>query len=80
MTTQAQGVYNLLMAVVAIALLAFVVVLVASRQTVYKVLGILLLILVLFWLGNAKGEQAITSGLDWAVSTFGNWAKKGSAA
>jgi hypothetical protein len=78
MNEPAKNAYNILLAIVALALLAFVIVLLSARQTTYKVLGILLLILLLFWLGEEKGEQAIIGGMDWAVSTFGKWVKKGS--
>ncbi len=78
MNAAAQNAYNILLAVVVLALLAFVVVLLSARQTAYKIVGILLLILILFWLGEEKGEQAIMAGMDWAVNTFGNWVKKGS--
>jgi uncharacterized membrane protein len=77
MDTAEQIAYDVVIAGVAIAIVAFVVKLLTMPGTAYKVAGLLLLILILWWLLLKNGEAVILGGLQYADQALTNWAKGG---
>lgn len=77
MSTAEKSVYMIVVAGISVALIAFVIKLLTMSKTAYRVAGILLLILMIFWLADKNGESVILGGLTYAENAFGNWAKRG---
>jgi hypothetical protein len=79
MDTAERIAYDVVIAAVAVAVIAFVIKLLTMPGTAYKVAGLLLLILILWWLLAKNGEAVILGGLQYADEAFANWAKGGKA-
>ena len=73
MSTAEKSVYTVLIAIAALATVALTIRLVTLKSTGAKVAGILLLILLILWMGQSRGEAAIVGGIDYIGAKLSRW-------